>query len=599
MRTLPIREYPHPDESFVSYLDKLAAYNDVSLATVLARTGLGSEERARSLRRLAGYGVDLLPGQLTSFAIATRLPEDRVKKMLVASWDGTLCDFQGRNLWDSYALRRASYENWVYFVGSHACPACLQETNGSWKLTWKLPWSFACVKHRSLLIDHCPACERRLGSNRILPSCRPAFLSSVPEPGTCRNALPESRSTGFSRSPCGHSLCHVVTESLDGRGSRILEVQKHIDDVIQGAWTEVCGENVSPLDYLNDLKHLTALIVRFASLEDLGDLPAGIEAAFTDYTQNRTTDESARKSSQRGQKGFLSGIPARASLFAAAVPLAVEMLAAASVEALSESMSPVLSRIRTQSAARFTTRMANLHLPPRLEEAWRRYIRPYQAPAYRIGLSPRNKLAGPQPGGLSADNVPQLFRAELYHNSFADLFREEASETYARLYCSMALVKAIGSYSWASCAAELDLPSKTGDSISHAYTKNLNRRGHMDTFISRIDTLVRNLSHDTELTNFSLRRKAYSTFRIDRETWKKLCNEAGCHCGKKGGRRCHASTWVWCRLTGGYYRLSPEIASDDTPSKRAAYGRFVRDCPDKLRTVLIDHIDQLLESAPR
>src|SRR5260370_8979814 len=40
------------------------------------------------------------------------------------------------------------------------CPLCLREDQGRGPVTWRLPWSFACPRHRVLLLDFCPACPR-------------------------------------------------------------------------------------------------------------------------------------------------------------------------------------------------------------------------------------------------------------------------------------------------------------------------------------------------------------------------------------------------------------------------------------------------------
>ena len=65
--------------------------------------------------------------------------------------------------------------------GSHYCPKCLTARDGRWMLSWRLPWSFACTAHGTVLLDDCPACGRpprpqpRLG--------RPRPRRHLPGPG--------------------------------------------------------------------------------------------------------------------------------------------------------------------------------------------------------------------------------------------------------------------------------------------------------------------------------------------------------------------------------------------------------------------------------
>lgn len=39
------------------------------------------------------------------------------------------------------------------------CPLCLEETQGRWQISWRLPWSFACTRHSAILLERCPSCR--------------------------------------------------------------------------------------------------------------------------------------------------------------------------------------------------------------------------------------------------------------------------------------------------------------------------------------------------------------------------------------------------------------------------------------------------------
>ncbi|WP_200308889.1 TniQ family protein [Streptomyces adelaidensis] len=48
---------------------------------------------------------------------------------------------------------------WVHGSLARWCPYCVRANGRRWPLRWKLPWSFACVKHRVFLVSECQACH--------------------------------------------------------------------------------------------------------------------------------------------------------------------------------------------------------------------------------------------------------------------------------------------------------------------------------------------------------------------------------------------------------------------------------------------------------
>ena len=104
--------------------------------------------------------------RLRTFARATRLDVAQVKEMLLERYHGRAVDLSGLEPTDAASFRKIALHEWAYFSGSHLCPRCVGEDRGAWQLAWKLPWSFACVRHRILLVDTCPRCGRRTGLSR-------------------------------------------------------------------------------------------------------------------------------------------------------------------------------------------------------------------------------------------------------------------------------------------------------------------------------------------------------------------------------------------------------------------------------------------------
>ena len=216
------------------------------------------------------------------------------------------------------------------------CPSCLQESDGTWKLAWKLPWSFACVRHRCLLVDTCPSCKRRTGSGHLNARSAPPFTSHIPIPSTCRNALLPLRGSP-RRAPgiCGHQLDAVPAPPLgDTKLSSILEAQRRIDEALEGKEQTIAGEKVSSLEYFRDLRSACAMILSFGTPEDIEGVTPQAREAFALYAEEREALREERRALVAAGGHWRSG-PYRqpytatqhsAALMAAIVPRAVTVL---------------------------------------------------------------------------------------------------------------------------------------------------------------------------------------------------------------------------------------------------------------------------------
>lgn len=70
--------------------------------------------------------------------------------------------------------------------GSRYCPQCLRANGGRWLLTWRVRWSIACIRHRVLLAERCPACGHT-------PRLQLASGREPAEAATCTHAVKASR----------------------------------------------------------------------------------------------------------------------------------------------------------------------------------------------------------------------------------------------------------------------------------------------------------------------------------------------------------------------------------------------------------------------
>jgi hypothetical protein len=91
--------------------------------------------------------VLLRPGEQAALSAATGADPGVLSAMTLERYDqvAVSIDRERRTLTHPPAWRR--------HAGSRYCPACLRETGGRWQLSWRLPWTYACLIHSCLLAD--------------------------------------------------------------------------------------------------------------------------------------------------------------------------------------------------------------------------------------------------------------------------------------------------------------------------------------------------------------------------------------------------------------------------------------------------------------
>ena len=173
-RTFPIRLAPLPGEALDSWLEALAHRLNVRLGDVLGDLGLGAPVK-NGIRYHAvptDWTIALRQEEAARIAHATGADPQQLHDM-------TLMRFAGRAWRIDQTKRKVSrHLLWERPRGSRFCPECLAGSGGRWPLTWRLGWSFACLTHRRLLADRCPAC----GS---VQRERPFSRGALPVPGRC------------------------------------------------------------------------------------------------------------------------------------------------------------------------------------------------------------------------------------------------------------------------------------------------------------------------------------------------------------------------------------------------------------------------------
>jgi hypothetical protein len=342
MRRLPLHREPVEGESFPSYVERLAADLQISLAELLHATNIFDHHS-----RVVGYGVWLAPERVQMFAAATGLQPARISEMLLSHYEGIAFAHPTRgHAGGPVGVRHV----WAYFNGSHFCPACMAGNGGAWLLRWKLPWTHACTTHKALLVDTCPRCHGRPSAGRAgrLNVALPPSL--IPNPGHCGHIVRSHGNGQDVKQPgelCGQLFRDIATTRLE-QEDPVLVTQCSLDRALTGARVCVGGQRVGTLDYFEDIRSLCALILYAAELEDLGELPEQVANAFVEHVASREERSNIDIGRHAAMRWYLV-VPKSAELMAAILPAACRALAAPSRSELSEAIAPVLARAQKRA----------------------------------------------------------------------------------------------------------------------------------------------------------------------------------------------------------------------------------------------------------
>ncbi|MFE4330041.1 TniQ family protein [Streptomyces sp. NPDC056831] len=206
---IPIWVEPAAGESLDSWLEAYSRRLSTSMPEFLQFLGLRGARLNHMLRCLTEHERQVLSRR-------TGLSSDRLTAMTLEPWDGlaVTIDRQTRRLIRPPLWRHSGNK-------TRYCPRCLGESTARWQLSWRLPWSFACTRHKLLLLDRCPKC----GQPPLVHGYR--RLRDI-APGTCLYG------TGSANAIlCGYFLPHAEAALLPSR-SLILDAQHEVNTDVLG-----------------------------------------------------------------------------------------------------------------------------------------------------------------------------------------------------------------------------------------------------------------------------------------------------------------------------------------------------------------------------
>lgn len=238
IRTLPLRVTPLPGEALDSWLETVASRHRVVLGEILAASGIEYNRRPFWLASLAEE-------QVYTLSALTGVEPAAVEAMTLSNFNGRALEIEGRGT----DLRLAPGFPFGTRWRSRYCPRCLSESGGRWQLAWRLGWSFACTKHRCLLADVCPQCER-IQRYLLHP------LGVVPNPGFC----------GLSAGGRRHSRCGADLSSsqvLAGKNMQeLIDAQAVIFRIISDGEASFGVYDGSPRPSRSVLADIKTFVVR-------------------------------------------------------------------------------------------------------------------------------------------------------------------------------------------------------------------------------------------------------------------------------------------------------------------------------------------------
>ncbi|MFD7552890.1 TniQ family protein [Streptomyces sp. NPDC059816] len=351
LRTLPVRFAPLDGEAFDSWLEALARRLHTPLGDLTCATGLP--------RGPVDWTVLLQPQQAAAVSATTGLAEARIHSMTLRHYDQRALTI------DAERRRVRITALWGRGRGSRFCPDCLAEHDGRWMLSWRLGWSFACLRHRRLLADCCPSCGR-------IPRLRPRGPRSIPDPGRCGNTP-----TGPGRSVtsgCGFDLADADTLRLDA-DHPALAAQALLLDVIEKGTAAFGAYAVAPQSSTAALADVRAVCGRLLSClpgQDLAQwVPADVVGPHLHPDSGCTL---AARAEQR--PGLMS--PPRAVTAATAVIAALRVLNQPDIRQAGSALRPLLEAIRDDEA----------QVSPATIRQWGHGLSPVLTAVHLAGLAP-------------------------------------------------------------------------------------------------------------------------------------------------------------------------------------------------------------------
>lgn len=509
--TIAIRLSPVPGEALDSWLEAYARrlYSGMSdifhLALAPAEYPGQVPERLRRLLWLS-------PAECSALSSVSAIPEPRLNEMTMAYYDGILVSIDEVNR----TLRRSHW--WSRASGSRYCPQCLASNDGRWLLAWRLPWSFACLRHQVLLADCCPSCGARARFDW-------SAGDKIPGKAECQARKPGQ---GTGRELCGQLLFDADAHPLLADGL-ILQAQEHVDGLIDNVLRQNDhGRRGSALRHMNEeLDDIyTAGTVAISALVTS---VAPAKAAQQVLTELGNPEFTADKGSARYKRHG----PRRdsASSIAFCVAVAVAMLRDgpacpddAIIRWLAEASVAYASKVYQGQGPAAILRPWRKATPD-LRAAVLKCLDPHLTGSQRLRYGTSTKRPG-LPIGCGSEARARAVPALMWPGWALRLNPGLDSLPYRRALSVMLLHAASADADYAAAGARLGHMLTTSKPASH-FMRRLRTAGALDAVVSALAQLARRLDELGAPIDYARRRILFSPESFDRAAWRRNCDHIG------------------------------------------------------------------------
>ncbi|SKG49746.1 TniQ family protein [Mycobacteroides abscessus] len=572
VRTFPIRLDPIDGEALDSWLDALSYRFSTVWADLLDAIGLTPQAGIRD----SSWQLALTEQQAHAITTAAGLPDTQVTAMTLARYHSTGLQI----LQDATRADRAF--PWGRTRFSRYCPHCLRDSGGRWQLFWRLGWSFACPKHRCLLLDECPACGQRQREN-------PTPRDLIAHPGHCMRPGPGLTGRAPDRCDCDLSAAPTL---LFAPEHPVLAAQRTIRQIIDTGTPQLALYADRPVSAAHVLADIRAVAGRILAHRRHQDLQHVLDPdLYQAYLEVREVQHGAGATPCPTIKPGLSA-PAHAATAATGVVAALHILTAESIDTAAQRLRWLISdgrgRGRAVNATTVTTwgRRTTATLTGIQLAALGPVLKPSDQLRYRLGAAlpalPRRtseQIASTAAQLPAALWTPWALRLCPPRTDFQNLA--------TALSCAILLVGS--QLSLNAAAAEMDRDAN-GHSLSHVLQR-LQAEECWDDTRTAIVCLADYLhTHHTPI-NYQRRRDLdYSTL-LTAHRWSKICRDTAT--AKGGDRktdivRCH----LYAALTGDPVNRAPWFI--DSNEFIAQLTRFPTQLTPQLAAALHQEGQQLL-----
>ncbi len=568
-RRLSFRLVPEYEESFDSYIARMAFTTKVSVEQILKITGLLPPDSVK--RSPYWLGITLTGLELEAFLYVTRLSESDVGPMLLASAGGRIINSNiFSETFTRYSRHAMFMKTWISLSYSKVCPKCILDNNGAWKLKWNYPWSLYCIEHKMPLITRCPRCRKLIGATRRLPGHNLSALGPIDHLTCCDNTLAET----YVRGQRPVSLCCLpfaeMFPSQLSPDSHQLALQREIDKALDGEQMTVGGIEVSSVEYFEDLFSLCKLSLFGIDLVQLLSEAEKTGSAYgrTELENLDLTRESRLKGASRRSLHFLTVV------LPFILPRVVETLSMQTLEDFCEKVRPILmgNLARHNQETSSLWRTINVEdTSDRLKYCLLKAIKTHVDQSFNSSEAMGTRLEQifykiPESRriNISAEQIPQFLWDDEFDKYFLEIFSPTTylRRLYQRLFCSISLLRFVSGITWVQAAGELQIEEAD---VRKAYRESyfLRKDNKHELFEEQLRCLASNYSKTVvKISNLGKANLFASFDKIPVDHLRNLYTLADINFAGSDSANVISAAWIWSFLTGQALENAPAYEKD-------------------------------------